>query len=450
MPLANFNIYRPQVLGKVCYYLSMIVIEAQLKGTSSQYTALEEAIRTAQFIRNKCLRHWEENKGVNRNDLQKLCSVLAKDKETPWANKLNSQARQASADWTWQAISRFYENCRLKKQGLKGYPKYKKYSRSVEYKNTGWKLSADRKEITFIDGFKAGTFSLWTSRDLVWYSEHQIKRVRVVRRADGYYCQFVVDVERVEKHKFTGSAVGIDLGLNHFYTDSKGGTVENPRYLRKSEKKLKRLQRRLSRKHRKTPKGQASVKQSNRYHKTRVRLGKQHLKVSRQRKDRAIKDARTLVQSNDLVVYEALKVSNMVKNHKLAKSISDASWYQFTQWVTYYAKLHGIVCIAVPPQFTSVDCSNCGTRVQKTLSTRTHKCPHCGTVLDRDHNAALNILALGLQLLAGYLKNTVGHTGINAQGEDDRWLINGDVDTLSRFDMKELGTNSIGNPPLYS
>jgi putative transposase len=90
----------------------MIVIEAKLKGTQSQYSKLDEAIRTGQFIRNTCLRHWEDNKGVTRNNLQKLCSVLAKNKETPWTKKLNSQARQAHADRAWSAIGRFYENCR--------------------------------------------------------------------------------------------------------------------------------------------------------------------------------------------------------------------------------------------------------------------------------------------------------------------------------------------------
>jgi len=168
----------------------MLVIEAKLKGTHSQYSKLDEVIRTGQFIRNSCLRYWEDNKGVTRNDLQKLCSKLAKNKETPWAGKLNSQARQAHADRAWAAISRFYENCRLGKPGKKGYPKYKKFNRSLEYKNTGWALSADRKQITFTDGFKAGTFGLWASRDLVWYSKKQIKRVRVIRRADGYYAQF--------------------------------------------------------------------------------------------------------------------------------------------------------------------------------------------------------------------------------------------------------------------
>jgi putative transposase len=100
----------------------------------------------------------------------------------------------------------------------------------------------------------------------------------------------------------------------------------------------------------------------------------------------------------------------MVKNHKLAKSISDASWSMFRQWVEYFGKVFGKVTVAVPPHYTSQNCSTCGTLVKKTLSTRTHQCSHCGTVLDRDHNAALNILAIGL-------KNTVGLTEISTPVE---------------------------------
>ncbi len=440
----------------------MLVIEAKLKGTKSQYSKLDEAIRTGQFIQNTCLRYWSDNQGVTRNDLQKLCSKLAKNKETPWANKLNSQARQAHADRAWAAISRFYENCRLGdagvrssppdkeahpkgKTGKKGYPRYKKFSRSVEYKSTGWKLSADRKQITFTDGFKAGTFELWTSRDLVWYSEKQISRVRVVRRADGYYAQFLIDWDRQEQHEFKGEIAGIDLGLKEFYTDSNGETVENPRYLRKSEARLKKLQRRTSRRYTK------GKKQSNRYHKARQALALANLKVSRQRKDKAIKNALALVKSKDLIVYEDLKIQNMVKNHHLAKSISDASWYQFTQWLQYFAKIYGTIVIAVPPHNTTVDCSSCGAKVHKNLSTRTHQCGKCKTVLCRDHNAARNILAKGLKLLAQYLNSTRGHleTGENipnAQGQFDRWLADRDVSFLSHLDELRI-SDYAENPP---
>lgn len=190
-----------------------------------------------------------------------------------------------------------------------------------------------------------------------------------------------------------GKTIGIDVGLNHFYTDSNGKTVANPRHLRKSEKSLRRLQRRFS----KTKKG------SQNRARFRNKLARKHLKVSRQRKDFAVKLARCVVMSNDIVAYEDLKVRNMVRNHHLAKSISDAAWTQFRQWVEYFGKVFGVATVAVPPHNTSQNCSNCGQVVKKSLSTRTHSCLHCETVLDRDHNAARNILEMGLR--------TVGHTG---------------------------------------
>ena len=145
------------------------------------------------------------------------------------------------------AIQRFFANCKAKKPGKKGYPQFKKHTRSVEYKTSGWLLSADKRCLTFKDGFAAGKFKLVGSRDLHFYAPDEIKRVRVIRRADGYYTQFCINVERTEKSASTGKAIGIDVGLNHFYTDSDGETVANPRYLRKSGKALKRLQKQVSR-----------------------------------------------------------------------------------------------------------------------------------------------------------------------------------------------------------
>jgi len=309
------------------------------------------------------------------------------------------------------AIQRFFANCKAKKPGKKGYPQFKKHTRSLEYKTTGWKLSADKKSLTFIDGFEAGTFKLVGSRDLHFYAPTEIKRVRVVRRADGYYVQLCISVERTEEAVPTGKSIGIDVGLNHFYTDSNENTVPNPRYLRKSEKALKRAQKRVSRK----KKGSKNRK------KAINRLGKKHLKVGRQRKDFAVKTALCVVKSSDFVAYEDLQVRNMVKNYKLAKSISDAAWSQFAQWLQYFGKVYGKTVIAVAPMYTSQDCSACGNAVKKSLSVRTHVCS-CGAVLDRDHNAALNILAKGLKQ-AGIVLNTVGHTEINAWGQTDLYSL---------------------------
>jgi putative transposase len=182
------------------------------------------------------------------------------------------------------------------------------------------------------------------------------------------------------------------MGLKEFYTDSDGVMIENPRFLRKGEERLKRSQRLVSRK----------VKGSKNRSKARMILGKRHLKISRQRKDHAIKLARCVITSNDVVVYEDLRVSNMVKNHCLAKSISDASWYQFRMFLEYFGKVFGRITIAVNPAYTSQECSSCGAIVKKSLSTRSHICK-CGCEMDRDHNAAINILNRGI--------STTGHVG---------------------------------------
>jgi putative transposase len=378
----------------------MLIREAKLlNGTKEQYLALDEAIRTAQFIRNKCVRHWIDNQGVGKVGLYALCKDLAK--EFPFARKLNSAARQASAERAWASISSFYSRCK-KKEKKKGYPNFKKHCRSVEYKVSGWKLSNDCMNIAFTDGFGVGTLSVYcnkeTREDLF---RLKINRVRVVKRADGYYVQFCFDTDRKEQGEYTGNVVGLDLGLKYFFKEQNDHAVVYPQFLRKSERKLKKAQRRLSKKFVKGAKPQ-----SNNYHKARKRLGRTHLKIQRQRKDWAIKQARCVVHSNDVIVYEDLKVSNMVKNHHLAKSISDASWYQFTQWLDYYGKIWDKAVVAVSPNYTSQDCSNCGHRVKKSLSTRTHLCPNCGIEICRDTNAAINILKKGMGILGMEWQNS--------------------------------------------
>ena len=271
-------------------------------------------------------------------------------------------------------------------------------------------MADDRKSISFTDGKNIGRLKLKGTRDLHFYQKEQIKRVRLLKKADGYYVQFYIDVERREVVEPSGATIGLDVGLKEFYTDSNGETVDNPRFLRKGEKRLKQAQRRVSRKE----------KGSNNRRKARQLLGKRHLKISRQRKDHAVKLARCVIQSNDCVAYEDLRIKNMVKNHCLAKSINDASWYQFRVWLEYFGKLFGKITIAVVPNGTSQKCSSCGTVVKKALSTRTRVC-RCGCVLDRDHNAALNILQKAI--------GTVGHTGtygldpLNASGEMTSTLV---------------------------
>jgi len=374
----------------------MLIYEYKLDAKKKQLQAIEEAMRVCQFIRNKCVRLWMDERGVSHNDLQVYCSTLAHQYD--FAKGLNSQARQASADRAWFSISRFYENCKNKKPGKKGHPRFQHDNRSVEYKQTGWTLEPDGKHITFLDGCGIGRVRLIGCRDLATFPLPQIRRVRIVRRADGYYCQFGVNAHREVQHVPTGKALGIDMGLNAYYTDSEGNTVSNPRYLRKAEKRLKRL----SRKHSKC------AKKSHNRKKAQKKLSKAHLKVSRQREDFARKQANALITSSDVIAYEKLLIRNMVKNHHLAKSMSDASWGKFLAWVNYYGTVQNVPVIAVAPNFTSQDCSACGTRVKKSLSVRTHVCHSCGVAMDRDHNAALNILDKGMMVLSGR-QEPVGH-----------------------------------------
>ena len=249
----------------------MLTLEYKLRGKPAQFAALDEAIRTVQFIRNKCLRLWMDHQSVSANDLQMYCAVLAQ--QVRFVAKLNSQARQQAAGRAWVSISRFYTNCKAKVSGKKGYPRFQHHCRSVEYKVTGWKLEPDGRHLTFTDGHGIGRLRLVGTRTIETietFPQEQLKRVRVVRRADGYFVQFCVEAERHVEHQLTGKHLGIDVGLAAFTTDSDGEGTPNPRYLRQAETTLKRLHRLVSRKQ----------KGSRNQHKARKRLARAYLKVN--------------------------------------------------------------------------------------------------------------------------------------------------------------------------
>ena len=383
----------------------MIVLEYKVKGKQHQYNAIDDAIRTTQFVRNKAIRYWLDaprELKIDKFILNKYSTELRK--EFPFAAELNSMAVQSAAERAWSAISRFYDNCKSNKSGKKGFPQFQKDCRSVEYKTSGWKLHKTKRRITFTDKKGIGELKLLGKWDIQFYNLKDIKRVRLIRRADGYYAQFCVGIDVVDIQPKTGKEIGLDVGIESFYTDSNGHHEPNPKFLRKAEKSIKHSQRRIYKKR----KGSSGRK------KARKLYAKKHLKVSRQRIEHAKRIARNVCKFNDLVAYEDLRVSNMVKNHCLAKSISDASWYLFRQWIEYFAVKFGKVAIAVAPHYTSQKCSSCGVIVKKSLSTRTHKCS-CGSDLHRDTNAAINILNLA--------KARGGHPQSNATGVEATTLL---------------------------
>ncbi len=223
--------------------VTMINLEYKIYGSDAQYRLIDEAIRTAQFVRNSCIRYWMDSKPENSEegksaswskdgtlraysagkfDISKYTTALRKD--YAWCKRLNSTAVQSAGDRAWSSIALFYDNC---KKGVRpvGYPKFKKNNRSVEYKQSGWKVDARQKRITFTDGFGIGTLKLKGTWDLSLYSSDLIKRVRIVRRADGYYVQFCINVERHLDLEPSGKTLGLDVGLKSFYTDSNGGAL---------------------------------------------------------------------------------------------------------------------------------------------------------------------------------------------------------------------------------
>ncbi len=341
-----------------------ITLEFKLKASKEQKAAMDQGIRTTRFYRNKGIAFWEnsykEGSSVNKT---KLYTIANKDvfvgEEYSWKpTNLNSSARQAAVERAWISINSFYRRCR---QGArkKGYPKFLKHSRSIEYKTSGWKLSEDRRSITFTDKLNIGTLELQGTYDLTHHYIPNIKRVRIVRRADGYYVQFVIaGVCRVLPRKQTHQITAIDVGLENFYTTDKGETVKCPKFLRQQEKKIKRLHRWLSRK----------TKASKNYQKAKKQLSLAYLKVSRQRKNFATKLARALATSNDVVVYEDLNIAKMVENSRLAKSIYDANWGTFLQWLQYYDDISTFEALAEKAAYSSQDCAYCGRRERRNLA----------------------------------------------------------------------------------
>ncbi|MGD1912161.1 MAG: RNA-guided endonuclease InsQ/TnpB family protein [Rivularia sp. (in: cyanobacteria)] len=374
----------------------MLVMEYKAVINKAQEIAINEAIRTSQFVRNKVLRYWMDNRGVGKKELYRYNTQLRD--EFKFVKALNSHACQVSVENVERAINRFFDNCKKGKPGKKGYPRFKKHSRSVEYKQSGWKLHPTKRRISFTDKKGIAEVKLLGKWDINTIDEKLVKRVRIIKRADGFYVQFCVKVDNTQTVPDATSEVGIDVGLQYFYSDSNGNHEENPRFLRKAEKDIKRSQRNIYKK----------KKGSSGRRKARGIYARKHLRVTRQRNEHAKRVARNLCLANAMVVLEDLNVSGLVKNHKLAKSIVDVSWYLFRQWLEYFGRKFGREVIAVPPHYTSQECSNCGVRTQKSLSTRTHSCVHCGHTEQRDVNAAKVILSR--------VNGRGGHPQTNASG----------------------------------
>ena len=276
----------------------------------------------------------------------------------------------------------------MKKRGRKvGKPRFKSEHRfrTFTYNQSGFKLLPKNDKFGLLHLSKIGDIPIRLHRPI----DGVIKQVTIKQMPSGkWYAYLIIDngsngFEPIDIE----NAVGIDVGLTSYIVDSDDHEVENPRHLKQALKKLRREQRRLSKKQ----------KGSNNREKQRIKVARQYERVQNQRNDFQHKLSREYVNNYDLVVTEKLQPGNLVKNRRLARSISDAAWSSLNQKLAYKAENAGKLFVQVDPRNTSIDCSGCGKPVPKSLSDRRHDCPFCGLSLSRDHNASINILERGLK-----------------------------------------------------
>jgi len=316
--------------------------------------------------------------GVSVNYYQQKAELPGIKEALPEYGEVHSQVLQEIVQRVDRAFQAFFR--RVKAGETPGYPRIHGRARynSFTYPQFGNGAALDNG---FLILSKIGRLGMRWSRPI----EGTIKTVTIRREADGWYACFSCADVPVQPLPETGQETAIDLGIEAFATLSNGTRIFSPGWYRKAERALKTTQRRVSRRKR----------GSNRRRKAVNLLAKAHLKVKRQRQDFHHKTVLALVRANDTIYHEDLQVRNMVQNHHLAKSISDAGWAAFLGILSFKAACAGREVVAVPPAYTSQRCSGCGVVVSKGLSVRWHSCPDCGTSLHRDHNAARNIERAG-------------------------------------------------------
>ncbi|MDP9310229.1 MAG: transposase [Chloroflexota bacterium] len=357
----------------------------RLAPTKGQRRLLEQTLDTCRWVYNETLAYrkqaWEERQEpVGLYDTNALLPVW-KD-HYPELKQVYSQVLQDVQNRVHLAFDAFFR--RIKQGETPGYPRFrgKGWYDSFTFKQAGFGFKVDGH---WLDVSKIGRVKLIDHRPI----DGTIKTLTIRRTATGkWFACFSVEVA-AQPLPHTQRAVGIDVGLEMFATLSTGEQVVNPRFFRKDERELATAQRKLSKAEQGTPER----------HKRRKVVAHIHERIANRRKDFAHKLSRRLVNEFGIIVVEDLNIARMIKHPTLAKSIADAAWNQFANATRYKAANAGRTYLAADPRGTSQRCSRCSGRVKKALSVRVHQCPHCGLEIDRDLNAALNILAVGLHSL---------------------------------------------------
>jgi len=354
--------------------------EYKLKPNKEQTKLLETLLWETKCLYNNALQELIEHYKTNGKHLNRFTQDRRYNKQT--YPKIPAQLVDTTLDRLHRSFANFFRGL---KQGKKiGFPRFQSYKRWSSFAFRDYNQGKIKDSKWYIS--KTNGIKVIQHREFLGTP----KLTRLVKRADGYYVQVTCEIEPI-KIKKTNKQVGLDLGLKYFVADSDGNKVEAPKFFRKVQYKLARNQRRLDKK----------KKGGKNRNKARQIVAKNHLTIQRQRKDWLHRLSYKYANENDVVVVENLNISGMVKNRHLALSISDASWATFLSMLEYKLQTLSRTLIKVNPAYTSQVCSECGAIVQKSLSQRTHYCPECLYVDDRDINAGKNILKMGQVLSLG-------------------------------------------------
>lgn len=354
--------------------------------TKSQRTAMERTLDLCRWTYNKTLAYRKvsfekEGKSVSKYETHNLLP-LWKEENPELREVVFSQTLQNVQERVDLAFKAFFR--RVKAGEKPGYPRFKGINqyKSFTYPQKGFKLDSGKLHLS-----KIGDIKIKLHRQI-----EGIIKCLIIRKAPTgkWFASFLVEIENLPKPLWKDRPIiGIDVGLASFATLSNGEKIPNPRFFQDERKELARVQRKFSKTAKRTPERKAALKV----------VARVHERIANKRYEFAHQISRNLVNRFSLIVFEDLNIKNMLKNHYFAKSISDVAWNMLVTLTSYKAVNAGSIVILVDPGNTSKMCSKCGALVAKILADRVHNCLECGLSMDRDWNAAINILRLGLQSL---------------------------------------------------
>jgi len=358
----------------------------RLKPTKAQIVKLNEQLELCRWVYNETLAlrknsFEQDGKSVNYYESKRMIPIWKKSK--PELSKVHSQVLQDVVLRVNLAFKAFFR--RIQSGEEPGYPRFKGYGRydSLSYPQSGFSIDDNRLWLS-----KIGEIKIWLHRPI----EGVVKRLTIRRSATKkWYVSFLVEESTDRILEPSDKAVGIDVGLTNFAVLSDGEFVPNPRFLLQDEERLKTAQSKRD----KLPKG------SHERQKAGKAVSHLYERVANRRDNFAQQLSHKWVTTYGIICFEDLNINKMVHNRNLAKSILDVAWNKLVQYTSYKAVEAGRRVVLVNPANTSQLCSSCGQIVKKDLSVRVHDCPNCGLSIDRDLNASMNILRLGLQSLAG-------------------------------------------------